>query len=88
MDLVHWEALEGSGGEGGGRGARDGEQKKKKKESACNAGDPGLIAGSERSPGEGNGWLPVSVFSPGESHGQRSLARYSQWGCKEWDMTE
>ena len=25
------------------------------KESACNAGDPGLIAGSERSPGEGNG---------------------------------
>ena len=62
--------------------------KKKKKESACNAGDPGLIAGSERSPGEGNGWLPVSVFSPGVSHGQRSLARYSQWGCKEWDMTE
>ena len=25
------------------------------KESACNAGDPGLIPGSERSPGEGNG---------------------------------
>ena len=25
------------------------------KESACNAGDPGLIAGSEKSPGEGNG---------------------------------
>ena len=25
------------------------------KESACNAGDPGLIAGSGRSPGEGNG---------------------------------
>ena len=24
-------------------------------ESACNAGDPGLIAGSGRSPGEGNG---------------------------------
>ena len=24
------------------------------KESACNAGDPGLIPGSERSPGEGN----------------------------------
>ena len=24
------------------------------KESACNAGDPGLIAGSGRSPGEGN----------------------------------
>ena len=25
------------------------------KESACNAGDPGLIPGSERSSGEGNG---------------------------------
>ena len=25
------------------------------KESACKAGDPGLIPGSERSPGEGNG---------------------------------
>ena len=25
------------------------------KESACNTGDPGLIPGSERSPGEGNG---------------------------------
>ena len=25
------------------------------RESACNAGDPGLITGSERSPGEGNG---------------------------------
>ena len=24
-DLVHWEDLEGSGGEGGGRGDRDGE---------------------------------------------------------------
>ena len=27
------------------------------KESACNAGDPGLIPGSGRSPGEGNGHL-------------------------------
>ena len=27
------------------------------KESACNAGDPGLIPGSRRSPGEGNGNL-------------------------------
>ena len=25
MDLVHWEDLEGSGGEGGGKGDRDGE---------------------------------------------------------------
>ena len=28
------------------------------KESACNAGDPGLIPDSGRSPGEGNGNLP------------------------------
>ena len=27
------------------------------KESACNAGDPGLIPGLRRSPGEGNGNL-------------------------------
>ena len=26
------------------------------KESACNAGDPGLMPGSGRSPGEGNGY--------------------------------
>ena len=26
------------------------------KESACNVGDPGLISGSGRSPGEGNGY--------------------------------
>ena len=26
------------------------------KESACDAGDPGLIPGSGRSPGEGNGY--------------------------------
>ena len=31
------------------------------KESACNAGDMGLIPGSGRSPGEGNG-NPVSVM--------------------------
>ena len=29
-----------------------------------------------------------SVCVPGESHGQRSLAGYSPWGCKESDMTE
>ena len=29
----------------------------KKKKSACNAGDPGLILRSGRSPGEGNGYL-------------------------------
>ena len=50
------------------------------KESACSAGDPGLIAGLGRSPGEGNGnQLRYSVFLPGESHGQRSLRGYSPW---------
>ena len=27
-------------------------------------------------------------FLPGESHGQRSLAGYSPWGCKELDTTD
>ena len=31
---------------------------------------------------------PTPVFLPGESHGQRSLAGYSPWGCKESDTTE
>ena len=31
---------------------------------------------------------PTPVFLPGESHGQRSLAGYSPWDCKELDMTE
>ena len=52
------------------------------KESACNAGDLGLIPGLGRSPG----WrerLPTPVFWPGEFHGL-----YSPCGCKESDMTE
>ena len=31
---------------------------------------------------------PNPVFLPGKSHGQRSLAIYSPWGCKESDTTE
>ena len=31
-------------------------------------------------------WLPTPVFWSGEFHGQRSLAGYSPWGCKELDM--
>ena len=27
-------------------------------------------------------WQPTPVFLPGTSHGQRSLAGYSPWGCK------
>ena len=33
-------------------------------------------------------WQSTSVFLPGESHGQRSLADYGPWGHKELDMTE
>ena len=33
-------------------------------------------------------WQPTPVFFPRESHGQRSLAGCSPWGCKELDMTE
>ena len=43
------------------------------KESTCNAGDPGSIPGSGRSPGEGNS-NPTPLFLPGEIYGQRSLA--------------
>ena len=31
---------------------------------------------------------PTPVFFPGESHGQRSLAGHSLYGCMESDMTE
>ena len=52
-------------------------------------GDVGLIAGSGRSPGEGNGnpLLHSCVGNPMD-HGQRSLVGYSPWGYKESDMTE
>ena len=33
-------------------------------------------------------WLLTPVFLPGEFHGQRSLAGYRPWGCKESDTTE
>ena len=33
-------------------------------------------------------WQTTPVFLPGESHGPRSLAGYSPWGCKELNVTE
>ena len=51
------------------------------KESACIAGDLGLIPGSGRSPEEGNG-NPLQYSCLG-NHGQRSLAGYSLSGCKK-----
>ena len=49
------------------------------KESACNAGDLGLTPRWGRN---------TPVFLPGKSHGQRSLAGYSPWGCKGSNISE
>ena len=49
--------------------------------------DVGSIFGLGRSPGVGNG-PPTPVFLPGKCHGQRSLAGYRPWCCKESDTTE
>ena len=51
------------------------------RESVCNSGDPGLIPGLGRSPGEGNGY-PLQ-FLPREFSGQRSLVGYSPWGLSQ-----
>ena len=56
------------------------------KESACNAGDLGLISGLGRSPGERNG-NPLQYFLPGDFHGQGSLVGYG-WSHKESNTTE
>ena len=48
------------------------------KEFTCNAGDPGLIPGSGRSPGEG--MATHSSIPPGEFHGQKNLVGYRPWG--------
>ena len=58
------------------------------KESACNAGELGLIPGLGRFPGQRRARQPTPVFWPGEFHGLRSLVGYSPWGRKESDMTE
>ena len=51
------------------------------KESTCNAGDPGSIPGSGRSPGEGKGY-------PLQYSGLENSMDYSPWGRKESDTTE
>ena len=57
------------------------------KNPAANAGDEGLIPGSGRSPGEGNG-NSLQYSCLGKSHGQRRLVDYSLWGHKESHSTE
>ena len=49
--------------------------------------DVGLIPELRRFPWRRK-WQPTPVFLPGESHGQRKLAGYSPWVCKELDTTE
>ena len=56
-------------------------------ESACNAGDLGLIPGLGRSPGGGHG-NPFQCSCLENPHGQRSLVGCSPWGRKESDTTE
>ena len=57
------------------------------KESACNVGDPGLIPGSGKFPGEGNG-NPLQHSCLKNPHGQKSQAGCSLHGCNESDMSE
>ena len=56
-------------------------------ESACNAGDTGLILGSGRSPGEGNG-NPLQYSCLANPHGKRKEpGRLQPMGSQELDMT-
>ena len=57
------------------------------KESAWNVGDPGLIPGLGRYPGEGNDY-PLQYSCLENSTDRRSLVGYSPRGGKESDMTE
>ena len=55
------------------------------KESACDAGAAGDVGGKIP---QMRAWQPTTVFLPGESYGQRSLAGRSPWGYKQLDTTE
>ena len=57
------------------------------KNPSASAGDAGLIPGSARFPGEGNG-NPLQYSCLENPHGQRSLVDYSPGIWKELDMTE
>ena len=66
----------------GGKNGSDG------KESACKAGErPGFDLWVRKIPWRRE-WLPTPVFLPREFHGQRRLAGYRPWGCKELDTTK
>ena len=50
--------------------------------------DVGFISGLERDLLEGGNGKPFQNSCLEKFHGQRSLAGYIPWGCKESDMTE
>ena len=50
--------------------------------------DVGQSLGREDPLEKGMATLSTPVFFPGKFQGQRNLAGYSPWGCKESDMTE
>ena len=53
----------------------------------ANAGDPGVIPGSGRVPGEGNGY-PLQYPCLGNPVDRGAWWGHSSWGHKELDMTE
>ena len=53
------------------------------KESACNAGDPGSIPGSQRSPGEGNGY-PLQYSCLGNSMDREAWRATVHGVTKSW----
>ena len=55
--------------------------------SAGDMRDVGSIPGLGRSPGEWNGY-PLQYSCLENPHGQRSLAGYGPYGCKESNTTE
>ena len=55
--------------------------------SACHCRRSGFVSWFGKIPWRRERLLTL-VFLPGKSHGQRSLAGYSPWSCKELDMTE
>ena len=57
------------------------------KESACKGRRPEFNPWVGKLPWRRE-WLPIPIFLPEESHGQKSLAGYSSQGHKESDMTE
>ena len=57
------------------------------KESSSQCRRPGFVPWVWKIPWR-RAWQPTSIFLPGESHGQRSLAGYNPWGHKESDTAE